>query len=137
MSDKTTAKAATAVDEALRGRPQRGRRAETTAAAEKPATGTPETGTPETGKSEAGGRLTVEQRFQLVEAELGAARKQRDQLEARLKALEEAPEAEAPGQQEELRVLRAQVEDLTRRTTAQPHPSEGARFGLSFDIFTL
>ena len=132
MSDKTTAKAATAVDEALRGRPQRGRRAETTAAAEKPATGTPETG-----KSEAGGRLTVEQRFQLVEAELGAARKQRDQLEARLKALEEAPEAEAPGQQEELRVLRAQVEDLTRRTTAQPHPSEGARFGLSFDIFTL
>jgi hypothetical protein len=131
MSDKT-AKAAAAVDEALRGRPQRGRRAETTAVAEKP---TAEKPTAE--KPEAGGRLPVEQRIQVVEAELGAAKKQRDQLEARIKALEAAPEAEAPGQQEELRVLRAQVEDLTRRMADQSHPGGRMRLGLSFDIFTL
>jgi len=90
--------------------------------------------------AETGGpaKLAPEQRLQAVEAELKASMRERaqlkervDNMERRLKELDEGAESE------QVRVLRAQVDDLTTQVADLRENRREYRFGISFSLMGL
>ena len=87
------------------------------------ATGSPGPATPKVVEP-----VTIEERLSAIEAELRAASKQRNDLRRRL--------LDGEALAEETRVLRAQVDDLTRRVALGAH-GRGHPLRLSFSLFSL
>lgn len=146
MSDerKGTARAAEAADALMHGEPPKGGRAPR-GGSSRQRTERDRTEAPEVERKETS--LSIEQRLHVVEEELKAAARVRQALTERVERLTTQLDtvaqhamkefhADPQPHAEELRVLRAQVDDLTVQVS-EARQQRGWRFGVSFDLLTL